>query len=476
MLNRLARLGSWVSRRKGVFFLVLILALSSVWLATHVETLGEGLSRFLQSTEVDIERDYAFGILWWSLIAVGLWLLGGSERHLLLTGWAVKFFVVLVVMLFYEFHYRYNLDAFGYFGSVLSGEYHIYAGVDWRRESWIPAFTPITPADSSGPGGQLMQSPGTENMLRSVQVIGQVTGPYYHAVKVVYAFFGFLGIWFFYRALVVILGRPAPLAFYALALYPSILFWSSTLGKDPVIFLFIAMYAYGSVVWLSRGATSGLVWVGLGIILSALVRPWMAAIEAVSLAVATLVRLFGVGPVLVACAVGIPVMLLFTDVLELVKAETGAFFIEGLATKAGGVAQESGSGAGLGGVEEAQALMSSPFGILLVIFSGIFRPLPFDAGSWLIAIAALENTILLVLAVRTMKYLLGSSFLSHPVVLWALTYSVLWAGVYGLVVMANFGAGMRYKVQVLPFIMLLLFLLLRPEGRAALAGGSPAAT
>jgi hypothetical protein len=117
--------------------------------------------------------------------------------------------------------------------------------------------------------------------------------------------------------------------------------------------------------------------------------------------------------------------------------------------------------------------MSSPYGLLVVMLSGLFRPLPFDARSLLIAIAALENTILLVLVVRTMKYLRWS-FLSNPVVLWALTYSLLWAGAYGLVVMANFGAGMRYKLQVLPFIVLLLFLLLRPEGRAALASRSQA--
>lgn len=475
MLNRLARLWSWVFRRKGVFSLVLILALSSVWLATHVETLGEGLSYSVKNVEVDVNLDYAFGLLWWGILAVGLWLFGGSQRSLLVTGWAVKFFVVLVLMLFYEYHYRYNLDAFGYFKSVLSGDYHMYEGVDWRRESWIPAFTQTTPADSLGPGGQFMQSPGTENMLRLLQVIGQVTGPYYHAVKVVYAFFGFLGIWFFYRALVVILGRPSPLAFYALALYPSILFWSSTLGKDPVIFLFIAMYAYGSVVWLVRGASSGLAWVGLGVILSALVRPWMAAIEAVPLLVAGLAKYRLLAPTLLAVSLGLTASILLgtSSVVQRLQTLMVVPLSEVLQARVEGVRAESLGGGSAG---ENLGIELTAFSPIIIVFSGLFRPLPFDAGSLLVAIAALENTILLVLMVRTMKYLRRSSFLSHPVVLWALTYSVLWAGVYGLVVMANFGAGMRYKLQVLPFIMLLLFLLLRPEGRAALAGGSPAAT
>ena len=473
MKSRLDQVFGWATRHSGFVVLVLLGAACSVWLATHVEVLGEIPRGFLPLiVQREIELDYAMGILWWSLIAVGLWLLGGSERHLLLTGWVVKFFVVLVVMLFYEFHYRYNLDAFGYFRSVLSGEYYMYEGVDWRRESWIPAFTQMTPADSLGPGGQFMQSSGTENMLRLLQVIGQVTGPYYHAVKVVYAFSGFLGIWFFYRALVVILGRPSPLAFYALALYPSILFWSSTLGKDPVIFLFIAMYAYGSVVWLVRGAPSGLAWVGLGVILSALVRPWMAAIEAVPLLVAGLAKYRLLAPTLLAVSLGLTASILLGTSFGL-QTLLVVPLSEVLQVRVEGVRAESLGGGSAG---ENLGIELTAFSPIIIVFSGLFRPLPFDARSLLIAIAALENTILLVLVVRTMKYLRWSSFLSHPVVLWALTYSVLWAGVYGLVVMANFGAGMRYKLQVLPFIMLLLFLLLRPEGRAALAGGSPAAT
>ena len=33
--------------------------------ATHVQTLGEGLSYWLKRTEVDTELDYAFGLFWW---------------------------------------------------------------------------------------------------------------------------------------------------------------------------------------------------------------------------------------------------------------------------------------------------------------------------------------------------------------------------------------------------------------------------
>lgn len=448
-----------LSRRSGHILLVLLAAMSAAWLATHVEGLGERLD------QSEVEIDYAMGLLWWVGIALGLWLLGGTNRHLLLGGWVAKFFVVLVAMLFYEYKYRYNLDAYLYFRMVATGEHWFFPGVDWRQESWIPMFQQTVRADSIQ--HQLVQNIGTENMLRLVMMTAQLTGPYYHALKVVFAFMGFMGVWLFYRAMVVILGRPFPLAFYALALYPSILFWSSIFGKDPVFLLFVGLYAYGSSVWLVRGTAGGLAWAGLAMVLSYLLRSWMAAIEAVPLLVATLVKLFGWVPVTLAIAVGIATVGLGTGLPEPLQALEASSLVEIMASRAEGQTGQGGSGTGLS-LAEAQELGQTPSGILLVIFSGLFRPLPFDITNILVAVAALENSILLILlAVSAFKYF-EWSFLKSPIVLWAVTYSLIWAAAYGLIVLTNFGAGTRYRLQVLPFIVLVILLLLRPEGRAAL--------
>ncbi|TAJ23338.1 MAG: hypothetical protein EPO64_11400, partial [Nitrospirae bacterium] len=256
MTDRVRVLIRWMADHPGQVVLFLAAALSSVWVALNVSVLGEiPPGHFSKDVRREIELDYAVGLLWWLVIAVGLWLLGGGDRNHLLVAWSAKFFIVFVAMLFYEYKYRYNLDAFGYLDAALTGRYHMYSDVNWFQESWVPTLTKTI--ETGDVSDKLVKTAGTENMVRIVLIISQITGPYYHALKVVYAFLGFVGACFAYRAVVVIMGRPFLPAFYGLMLYPSILFWSSILGKDPVFLLFIGLYAYGGALWLVRSSLIG---------------------------------------------------------------------------------------------------------------------------------------------------------------------------------------------------------------------------
>lgn len=463
MTDRLRLMIRWAVDHPEQPLLVLITVLAAAWVAVNVGVLGEiPQGHFSKNINRVVELDYSAGLFWWIVLAVGLWLFGGEDRNHLLVAWSAKFFVLFLAMLFYEYKYRYNLDAFGYFNTVLTGHHEMFSGVDWYKESWVPSPTKAVVSEHE----DLMQSAGTENMIKIVLVISQLTGPFYHALKVAFAFFGLLGAWFTYRAVVVILGRPLVPALYLLMLYPSILFWSSILGKDPVFLLFIGIYAYGGALWLGRGSLAGGAWLVFAIAGSYMMRPWMAAIELVSVLVATLVRMFGFRPVLVAGVLVVPALLLGTGLGESLKFMEAGVLIEELATKVEGQASQTGSSADMD-FAEAQALLQSPFGLVLILFSGLFRPLPFDATNLLVAIAALENSILLIMAMAALRHL-RLARLEHPVLIWAFTYALTWSLVYGLVVLANFGAGMRYKMQVLPFMLLILFLLLNREGRAML--------
>lgn len=465
MNERARSLLQWTSQYSLHCALFVAAAAASIWMALNVGVLGEISQGYFSSyVQRETELDYAAGLLWWSLLSVALWFLGGADRQHLLTAWTVKFFVVLVAMLFYEYKYRYNLDTFAYFNTVLTGRFQFYEGVDWFRESWIPTLVETVATGTIE--GALIQSAGTENMLRILLIIAQVTGPYFHALKVVYSFLGFIGTWLVYRAVVVIVGRPFLPAFYGLVLYPSMLFWSSILGKDPILLLFIGLYAYGGALWLVRASPGGLAWVSLALLGSYLFRPWTAAIEAAPLFLATLVKFFGLLPVILACVVAALGLLQETATFDVLKLMGDSALLEELATKAGGAASEPGSGTGFD-FAEAKDMLSSPQGILVILFSGLFRPLPFDVTNLMVAMAAVENSILLVLTLVAFRYLRWAR-LKQPVFLWALTYSLAWAGAYGLIVLSNFGTGMRYKLQVLPFILLFLFLLLTREGRAAL--------
>jgi len=58
---------------------------------------------------------------------------------------------------------------------------------------------------------------------------------------------GFIAMYIFYRTAVIFLHHEDKRLFYTLALFPSIVFFSSILGKDPIVLLGIALYVYGVV-------------------------------------------------------------------------------------------------------------------------------------------------------------------------------------------------------------------------------------
>jgi hypothetical protein len=192
----------------------------------------------------------------------------------------------------------------------------------------------------------------------------------------------------------------------------------------------------------------------------------MVVFEALPLLVALLLKHGGVPLLLLALIGALP----FADVLEeRFEAFKTAQLTEAFLQRSGGQLGQVGSGAG---TEFLEVMESAPFSVVVayIVFAGLFRPLPFDINNALVGLAAIENTILLILFLKAFRPLRWP-YLRTPVIFWTLMYSVLWAAAYGIVVLGNFGAGMRYKLQALPFMLLLLFLLLHPQGRAAFAVG-----
>lgn len=94
----------------------------------------------------------------------------------------------------------------------------------------------------------------------------------------------------------------------------------------------------------------------------------------------------------------------------------------------------------------------------------MFRPLPFDITNFSTAIAAMENSVVLSLAVVAL-FRMRFVYLREPLLIWTGLYILTWALLYGLIVLANFGAGARYKLQVWPFMILVLVTLCWREGR-----------
>ncbi len=88
----------------------------------------------------------------------------------------------------------------------------------------------------------------------------------------------------------------------------------------------------------------------------------------------------------------------------------------------------------------------------------MFRPFPWQASNPQALIAALESAFFVVLFATSWRRILGSlrSILRTPYVLLCCTYSVLF--IYAFSAFSNAGILVRQRVQVLPFILVLVCL------------------
>ncbi len=428
----------------------------AVWLSLNIRAFGHHFAHL----QPNLELDYVVGILMWIVFAVGILVAGGDSRRMLLLGWVGKLFVALVAMLFYE--QLYDSDSTSYFSFRLT-RYHPQA--DLRDTDLITNILLIFNADPNN------ENIGSANFMRLFALITFWMPPYFHALKVVFAFFGFLGSWYFYRAVVVALGREYLPAFYLLVFSPSIMFWSSTLGKDPLVFLFIGLYAYGGAIWLVQGRLTAFWLIGTGILGVSIVRPWVSLMGMAALLAASVVgrrRLWQAAVLALAGAAG---FYLYWENISLVFGDV--VLSEFILQRAEGVAQDTARSGGSGGeLPDLKGGASLGTALPWIIFTGLFRPLPFDITNPLTALAAAENTAVLCLAlVAICRFRLV--YFRDALVLWPILFCLMWATLYGLIVMANFGTGVRYKLQVWPFLVMVLLLLTHKEGRALLASRIP---
>lgn len=93
-------------KKHGLWFLAVVGC--AVWIGQNLPALSFRVAH----VQPNLGLDYAMGVLWWSILALGILLFAGESRNILLVGWAGRFFVTLVGMLFYE--QNYGLDSYWY--------------------------------------------------------------------------------------------------------------------------------------------------------------------------------------------------------------------------------------------------------------------------------------------------------------------------------------------------------------------------
>jgi hypothetical protein len=256
---------------------------------------------------------------------------------------------------------------------------------------------------------------------------------------------GFWGILFIMRAFDDIhqeLGQPIFNGVYLLLFLPGLHFWTSTIGKDGLMFLAVAMCAWAAFRLQSRYLAFG---AGIGIAL--LVRPHIALGALVAFALALLVgrgtsllaraALLAIVVAGISSAVGILEGLVRG--LDFSSSESMAQVLE----SRNRVSEESGADA---------SITEASFPVRLL--SLLFRPFFFDAKGLLGYVASLENMVLLAVIVVLIRRFGTALALARAALFarFAFFFFILIAALLATV-NYNVGLGLRQKMMMMPALL-----------------------
>ncbi len=304
-------------------------------------------------------------------------------------------------------------------------------------------------------------------------LIYTITGPSIFVAYAVFACLGFWGLYFLYRAFQVAFPDGDTRRYGLLVLLlPSMLFWPSGLGKEAWMTLGIGLVAFGGARLLS-GQRGWVVPLSLGLLGTGVVRPHITAALFAAMAAAYLLGRHqrpvtvltplarGVGIVLIAVGGVVAV----TQAAEFLEVEdVSASNVDAAISDTAELTDEGGSS------YEAQGV-NSPVDFPMAAVSVLFRPFVFEADNAQMLLAAVEGSLLMALFAFSVPRLRGlrSRLRAQPYLLMCIFYTAMF--VYAFSNFSNFGILTRERVQVLPFVLVLLALprvaATRPTGQLA---------
>jgi hypothetical protein len=365
---------------------------------------------------------------------------------------------------------RYYVDFEFYGGQTDALAYHL-EGIRWAEYLLAGQFHAH---------GQSLTGTGFIEVATGVLYV--ITRPTLLGGYLVYSWLGFWGLFFFYRAFLIAVpeGRSRSYA-HLLFFLPSLIFWPSGIGKEAWMLFTLGIAALGSAHMLRGKLWRGLAYSAAGLWMAALVRPHVAAMFGLGLAVAFAISTLH--PTSRASVARRVVSLAALGLLMLFLVTSSERFLQDRR-----VDPEAGVTVALTEVERRTAQGGSEFGATLVESPGqipsaaitvLFRPFPFEAQNVQTLVTSLEAALLGLLFVVRIRWVLSAlrSILRQPYVALAIVFIVAFVIAYSSI--ANFGILARQRTQALPFLLVLLSIppatewRHRPDGSAREARSVP---
>lgn len=339
---------------------------------------------------------------------------------------------------------------FGFYGGVADARNYSTAGAALATQFWQGDFAPRLDVPLVGIG--------FVNLLTGI--IYALIGPTIIGGYLFYSWLGFWGLYFCYRAFRTAMPGADHRRYALLVLFlPSLVFWSSGIGKGAWMTLCIGLALLGAARLLSSTPRSMLpLLAGLGG--TALVRPHITALLAVALLAGVLARRTVnatlLSPITRVMTIGVVVAIsavAFSGVASFLKLDT--LSVDSVTQQLDETRYKTSD---IGGSTFTAHAVNSPADLPGALVTVLFRPFPWEAKNLVILVSSVEGLLLVgFIALSWRRWRQVPRLLRrYPYLMLALMAILLF--VIAFSTLGNFGLLVRERVMIFPLVLVPLCL------------------
>lgn len=317
------------------------------------------------------------------------------------------------------------------------------------------------------------RDPSSMVVVRTAALFDLITFSSYCGTAVLFAFFSFLGQWFFFLTFYELFPHLKKRVAICALFIPSVVFWGSGILKDTIVMACLGVTTFTVKRIFIDKRFSVLVIAALitSVVIVFLVKSYilMCFIPAI---------LFWIYAINLKMVRSVVVRIMLFPIIILIAVGSGYYAIQKLGENderysldkiaktsqvtAYDIAYLSGRGAGsFYALGELDGSFSTMLGLMpQAVNVSLFRPYPWEAKNVLMILSSAEATALLIITVMLFLFrpIRSVRSLGDPTVIFCLVFSITFAFAVGVSTF-NFGTLMRYRIPLLPFYLLALVLL-----------------
>jgi hypothetical protein len=304
--------------------------------------------------------------------------------------------------------------------------------------------------------------PGTGFLETVTGILYSIAGSSKLGAFMVFAWLGFLGLLLCWRAFRMAVPTGDAHRYGLLVLFlPSLLYWSSALGKDAWALFGLGICAYGVARCLTRRPITGLAFLSVGLWAVVMIRPHVGLTVFAGLVLAALLYKPGkaspMNPIVRVITFGI----LFVMMILLIS-ETEKFLgVETLNQET--VNTQLSDAEGRTGKEDVGSVftpvrVNTPIDLPYATITVLFRPFPWEAHNMQALATSFEGVFIVYLMVRGRRRLLAIPRALRREAYTAYCLGITLTFIYAFSSFSNFGILARQRCQVMPFFLVLICL------------------